>query len=77
MHFPLIICFYLLELVQNLCVVKPSVIKVIFLSSTVSTKLSFLVEGMVAGNLVEMSDDDDGVGTFNILDIDLFEHLAI
>jgi hypothetical protein len=32
---------------------------------------------MVAGNLVEMSDDDDGVGTFNILDIDLFEHLAI
>ena len=62
---------------QNLRVVKPSVIKVIFLSSAVSTKLSFLGEDMVAGNLVEMSDDDDGVCIFNILDIDLFERLAI
>jgi hypothetical protein len=64
---------------QNLCVVKPSVASVIFLSNIVSPMLSFLMEddNDDACTSAAISTGDNDIDGVNILAIELFERLTI
>jgi hypothetical protein len=61
---------------QNLWVVKPSVARVIFLSSKTSSTLLFLMEGEYVCTFVYIRADDD-IDDVNISAIHLFEHMTI
>jgi hypothetical protein len=66
-HFPLITCFYLLGLIHKICVIKPSVARLIFLSSNAKgLSLPF-----------QSTTNDTFAGGVNISSIDLFERLTI
>ncbi|MFL6317408.1 MAG: hypothetical protein ACJ71J_12265 [Nitrososphaeraceae archaeon] len=59
-----------------MCVVKPSVARVIFLSSKILSTSSFLIEDEDASTVASDISADDIAGV-SILDIYLFERLGI